>query len=908
MPGPISEISYSNVKSVTIKDVSAGESVGRRFEVGNIPGKNDKKVIFHDLFKQAKALLHDAKTREELHATKEFIGKLRHIESNARVTYKLRDDKWYKFKSFWNRLFGGAFWGTHFDRLDQLEKSCVKKEERCLNKLKKQALQINRNDMERYFSAGEVQIQVGDLTYKVWVVNSNQLHIEGEDGKKLKILIGMTGCTIEGEVSGNELDILQKINDEIVSAKENRKSVKKAWNESIHLNLVSNFSEEVSVSFKGRELNVWADNNRYLHIQDKNNKNEHLKLTITTWGSCERVSGIWHGDVEGLIQVVNTTGQEIKRACDALHLSIVDLEKARDHMVGRPHIFNYLGKEYLIWRERGADGILAIHLQQKIFEGTKENQVIAHIDNLKVTRVIGNVDANTENLFRSGIASAAQRPTSGAIYARLWGMLSIRLTGQLVDPLLHFQRLGAQLADITSAGLHVMRTDGPEADAGGVRRDFVSTLVEALSGQENLFVEVDGAFKLPSVKRNGNQANLTCNSEEKDLFQSLGRLFYICHQAAHAQAAAGQYDRISLNTGRVFSEGLFHSAFSLTEDEIAKPFENLSIEAKVRMAKSLVAYLDQRTDDAGENIVRTLDFLDKGHLMKSINTIKNLKEQLESNDAQRQEVVKALENTRKQLESDDVPEREKVEKALEDLQTQLELDAVKQKELEKALEKEQKQLTFAALLVDEEYLDDVTYTWADEDKILQHEEAFRQQLYDALFSDPNLIKPLNGVALASVLDPIFQVAVGMKTQGVVWDTFRTRNVTEVSMGIQGSMDRDLVAASITYSGNKQVIKDKVGWLTHWIKEDATEDELKQFLKFLSGGTSLPKDKKIKIEEQIAPSPNPAACTCGMKMSISHVMQYAGNPFFADPATWDDTAEKFIENVKFVIRGSGFTVE
>lgn len=132
--GPLPEINLTNVTNVTITDVSAGESAGRRFKVGNLAGDRDKKVIFHALFKQAQALAHDAKSTEELHAVREFIRKLRTAEENAQISYEARDDSWYKFRSFWHRLFGGAFFGTHLDRLNELNAICIRKEKKLLNK------------------------------------------------------------------------------------------------------------------------------------------------------------------------------------------------------------------------------------------------------------------------------------------------------------------------------------------------------------------------------------------------------------------------------------------------------------------------------------------------------------------------------------------------------------------------------------------------------------------------------------------------------------------------------------------------------------------------------------------------------------------------------------------------------
>lgn len=676
--GPIPEISFRNVTSVIITEIVS--NAGRRFKVGNLPG--DKTVIFYALFKQAQALVQDAKTIDELHAIKEFINKLQDVETKSQAIYKKRNN-WYKFRSFWHRFFGKAFCSTHLERLDHLYKKCEKKETRLPSKLHKENL---------------------------------------------------------------------------------------------------------------------ADD----------------QIAIDAFS--------------------NLTSQE--------------LEFARAQIVGRPWEFKWSGQNYIIWKERKPDGTLSIHVQNKTFEGTKENQIVVFLASEaypSLIKVKGTVHEQSRELFNAGIHSTRSRPSPGANYTRgesfdrfqtYRELLMVNQNGPLMDPMLHIQCLGAILTGMDSSDFLV--TNGPATDAGGVRRNYIATLIEALKNQKDLFLKVDGSLKLPRLKREENPIHFICSSEEKDVFQSLGKLFYLCYQAAQAtKASQGNFDESSLATGRAFTDALFQAAFTLTQEEISQPFEDVRIEAKVRMASALISYLDAKTEDSGRDINRCLDLLNQENLLKSLAA------------------------------------------------------------------SEQKILFLAVTLVDEEKYFDMTFSSANEEAILADQVNFRRKLYMKLFYDAVLFKQLNGASLASVLEPIFQIALGMHLQGADWESIRHKKVTEVSEAIQGSMDRCLLVANIKYDGPSSVIQEKVGWLTYWIKEGATEEELKKFLKFVSGSTALPIDTHITIGQQSVydpPLPTPSVCTCRIALSISPVKTYA-----IDSSMWDDTEEKFIRNLKFVIQGEEFTL-
>lgn len=114
----------------------------------------------------------------------------------------------------------------------------------------------------------------------------------------------------------------------------------------------------------------------------------------------------------------------------------------------------------------------------------------------------------------------------------------------------------------------------------------------------------------------------------------------------------------------------------------------------------------------------------------------------------------------------------------------------------------------------------------------------------------------------SILQGIHAVAKGMKAlcrkgnaayQLVhfdrVWNRdFHGSNVTNFATALQGALDRRAIANAITYTGNNQVIQQKVRWLKEWIQDEATLlENIRKFLKFVVGVTSLPSNvDEIKI--------------------------------------------------------------
>lgn len=207
--GPISSLTLQTVSTAKLKEVSSPKtSAGRKFTV-DVNG-NSKKVIFHQLFKQSQALVRDANTRGDLKAMKAFIGELKDLETNSQATYA-KQGRGYKFKSWWHRLFGGAFFGTHSGRLDGLERKCQKKEIKLLEKLKEQMTGVSKETMMHYYSRESVDLEIGGSIYKVWAdEEEGKLHIQSADKKELVISYAES-LSFEGVLDGDEQQILNHV-------------------------------------------------------------------------------------------------------------------------------------------------------------------------------------------------------------------------------------------------------------------------------------------------------------------------------------------------------------------------------------------------------------------------------------------------------------------------------------------------------------------------------------------------------------------------------------------------------------------------------------------------------------------------------------------------------------------------
>ena len=89
--------------------------------------------------------------------------------------------------------------------------------------------------------------------------------------------------------------------------------------------------------------------------------------------------------------------------------------------------------------------------------------------------------------------------------------------------------------------------------------------------------------------------------------------------------------------------------------------------------------------------------------------------------------------------------------------------------------------------------------------------------------------------------------------------------------IQGTIDRAIICQRFQLEGyfnddERENVTQKVNWMKRWIESDATEDQVKGFLRFVTGGVSLP-DKKISVSQSYSDSPLPGAHTCSLVIDI-----------------------------------------
>ncbi len=189
----------------------------------------------------------------------------------------------------------------------------------------------------------------------------------------------------------------------------------------------------------------------------------------------------------------------------------------------------------------------------------------------------------------------------------------------------------------------------------------------------------------------------------------------------------------------------------------------------------------------------------------------------------------------------------------------------------------------------------------DLQKIKANEVQFKEDLFNALMKDGTTIDELKGISLGNMVGPIFQIAKGMSSRILEWDIERTKPIDVFSIKIQGSIDRNQIVASIQ-TVSDPVLTQKIVWLKEWIQKDASDTEIKAFLKFVSGATSLAGATPIKVDAQAAPSPFLSASSCNMHIHMSDKMSYRGNP-----DSWDNTKEGFIRNLKTSITVDEFQI-
>lgn len=168
------------------------------------------------------------------------------------------------------------------------------------------------------------------------------------------------------------------------------------------------------------------------------------------------------------------------------------------------------------------------------------------------------------------------------------------------------------------------------------------------------------------------------------------------------------------------------------------------------------------------------------------------------------------------------------------------------------------------------------------------------------------------------------LAKGMKTLSVpafleertetYWNTvIRKISPLDFCDKVQGSLDREEINKRFVLDESldepqKIHIENRLNWIKEWILNEATETELKQFLKFMTGSSSCPpQDVKITVSAQgfidmlmgqQGFSPVPTVSTCEFYLRLAP--QPSG-----DQILNDHTKENFILCLKAAISGESF---
>lgn len=200
----------------------------------------------------------------------------------------------------------------------------------------------------------------------------------------------------------------------------------------------------------------------------------------------------------------------------------------------------------------------------------------------------------------------------------------------------------------------------------------------------------------------------------------------------------------------------------------------------------------------------------------------------------------------------------------------------------------------------DEFLDDEG--GVDLDKIKANKSKFKENVKFALLSPPD-----QSANLGRQLAPIHAIAGGMlrynQALGMSINSnapISSQQYLAFSTKIQGKLDRPTIINSFKDETHNAEIAKKVGWLKNWLAASTTtEDEVRLFLKWVTGSTSFRQSDKIQIGSQgyFQSNPIPGTHTCFNQIDISPV------PCGFDDGLNDKSEEKFIECIRDAIQPS-----
>lgn len=207
------------------------------------------------------------------------------------------------------------------------------------------------------------------------------------------------------------------------------------------------------------------------------------------------------------------------------------------------------------------------------------------------------------------------------------------------------------------------------------------------------------------------------------------------------------------------------------------------------------------------------------------------------------------------------------------------LDVIETSDLKACMENKKDFNTAAAYagFIDEDFN-------TDDARILANPDEFKEALYSGLFNDINVFKDkLNGMAPNSLFEPIYLIAKGLVPLPI------SLKPLQLNKKIQGSMDRETIIDRITASEVQYPhLTEKKQWLSNWLKKDASDAEVKQFLRFSTGASSL---LDISITLYNNSEASILANTCFGRIFL--------------PEIKGESEEDFIASIKWAMQVTGF---
>ena len=358
---------------------------------------------------------------------------------------------------------------------------------------------------------------------------------------------------------------------------------------------------------------------------------------------------------------------------------------------------------------------------------------------------------------------------------------------------------------------HLVGTGG--IDAGGLSRSYFPDVVAAICDRHhpNMHVIKRAGASRPMTKMETSEDDptlkMTLTAEEESSWNKLGKMMMHCFHSKNT----GHYTAIYV-TGAYFDDTLFKVIRSLNPWDLKDGIETMSANRLINLMRALID-----GDPDGEQFVTTIELLD--------NPLESLGDKL---------IAESFYNSGGDCE----------DWGSECFST-----------------------------------DSTAVLGVDISKVKENWVNVQQGLKNGLLSSSYAREIAPAIAIARGMMSLVNrfVTVGREPEGPTWYAMlSSMSEKEFIEKIQGTIDRQKVADQIvledphSFSPDKQSnLQQKILWLKEWLVDDITgakEEDVKLFLRFVTGGMSLP-DREIKVNESYSDSPLPGSHTCSIVIDI-----------------------------------------